>query len=305
MILIITHKEDFTADFVIEKLNTLGIHYFRFNCEDINLYNYSFENNNEFNFTIDGKSNFHSVWFRRTKLPEVNLSTEAENLFILGDYETLFSNIFRLIKTKKWLSNPVHVFDAENKILQLKNAKSIGLNIPDTIIVNNHLALKEFAKKHSQLIIKPIRQGRLKEVDGYKTIFTNKLKEEIISNIENYDLTPSIIQEYINKRYEIRVTIIGEKIFAARVNSQSNTATTIDWRKEKLPFEKYILPEDLETKCIELVKKMNLSFGAIDLIRDINGEYIFLEINPNGQWAWLEMETGLEISEAIINFLTN
>lgn len=126
----------------------------------------------------------------------------------------------------------------------------------------------------------------------------------MIETLEIYSLTPSIFQEYIEKEYELRITVVGEKVFAAKVDSQKQEETKIDWRKHKTPFQQYTLPKEISDKCVELTQKLNLSFGAIDIIKNKEGEYIFLEINPNGQWAWLDMETGLNISDEIINYLT-
>lgn len=305
MILIITHKEDFTADFVIEKLNKRNIKYFRLNCEDIHREAYNFVNENDFHFSINDIDSFTSVWFRRTKLPEIDCHNEAEKLYLLSDYETLFDNIYNLINTEKWLSNPKHIYNAENKILQLRIAKSIGFLIPETIITNSHKKLNKFSEKfQNNIIIKPIRQGRIKHEEGFKTIFTNKISLDQIKKINEFDLTPCIFQKYVNKEYEIRVTVVGEKVFSAKINSQISNDTKIDWRKEKMPFEKYDLPKDIQDKCILITKKLQLSFGAIDIIKSTKGEYVFLEINPNGQWAWLETDLGLKISDEIINYLT-
>lgn len=305
MILIITHKEDFTADFVIEKLNEQNIKYFRLNCEDLNQYNYLFDSSNNFNFSINGFSEFKSVWFRRTKLPEIETKDQGQKLFLLADYESLFDNLFNLINSDKWLSHPTYIYKAENKLYQLQKAKKIGFVIPNTIVTNNHSHLNEFALNNgNEVIIKPIRQGRIQLSDGVKTIFTNKVTSEVLENLNEYDLTPCIVQNNISKEYELRITVVGDKVFSARINSQENINTQTDWRKEKNPFFKYDLPLNVENKCIQLLKELNISFGAIDLIKDKNGNYIFLEINPNGQWAWIEMETGLNISEAIINYLT-
>lgn len=305
MILIITHKEDFTSDFVIQKLNEKNIKYFRLNCEDINEYNYSFTNTSDFKFSINGITEFNSVWFRRTKLPELETSNKQQQLFLLADFETLFDNIFILIDSKKWLSHPSFVYKAENKIYQLKLAKALGFKIPETIITNNQNELKDFIMHNNKdVIIKPIRQGRINLEDGVKTIFTNQIDKTVIENLTQYDLTPCIVQNCISKEYELRITIVGDKVFSAKVNSQENKNTLTDWRKEKNPFVIYELPTEIEQKCIQLTKKLNISFGAIDLVRDKNGDYIFLEINPNGQWAWIEMETGLKISDEIINYLT-
>lgn len=306
MILIITHKEDYTADFVIDKLNKQGIRYYRFNCEDIDNEKYLFENQNGFSFDINKINSFYSVWFRRTKLPELEIKNQAEKLYLLGDYDALLENLYFLLNTKKWLSNPQYVYQAENKLYQLKIAQQIGFNIPDTLITNQHSLLKSFIEKHKQnVIVKPLKQGRIKQGKGFKTIFTNKLNSKMIEDLETYSLTPCIFQEYIEKEYELRITVVGEKVFAAKVDSQMHEETKIDWRKHKTPFQQYNLPKEISHKCVEITHKLNLSFGAIDIIKNKDGKYIFLEINPNGQWAWLDMETGLNISDEIINYLIN
>lgn len=305
MILIITHKEDFTADFVIDKLNKRGIKYYRFNCEDIDKENYLFEKQNGFQFQVNNLNSFHSVWFRRTKLPDLKIKGEAEKLYLLGEYDALLSNLYSQLKAKRWLSHPNDVYQAENKIFQLRIAQEIGFSIPDTIITNQHSVLNEFIDKHNRnVIVKPLSQGRIKQVDGIKTIYTNRINEEIINNLASYSLTPSIYQEYIEKEYELRITVVGEKIFAAKVDSQKLDETKTDWRKQKIPFEPYLLSEAVSKKCIDLLRKLNLSFGAIDMIKSSKGDFVFLEINPNGQWAWLDMEAGLNISDEIINYLT-
>jgi len=306
MILIITHKEDFTVDFVIEKLNKRGIKYFRLNCEDIDSDTYNFENKNNFRFSLNDLDHFTSVWFRRTKLPEITSDNEAEKLYLLADYESLWDNIYSLIDTAKWLSDPKYIYRAENKILQLNVANSIGFNIPETVITNSHKKVSDFIVKFkSNVIVKPIRQGRIQQKEGFSTIFTNKLTMERIKSLNEYDLTPCIFQEYVEKEYEIRVTVVGEKVFSAKINSQMSHETRIDWRKEKMPFENYSLPADILEKCVLITKKLKLSFGAIDIIKTPKNEYVFLEINPNGQWAWLETELGLPISNEIINYLTS
>lgn len=305
MILIITHKEDFTADFVIEKLNERNIKYFRLNCEDLNAYNYLFDSDNNFIFSVNEISKFTSVWFRRIKLPEIEISDEGQKVFLLADYESLFDNLFSLLSSKKWLSLPSDIYKAENKLYQLQKAKEIGFKIPNTIVTNSHKKLSQFIlKNENNVIIKPIRQGRIQLSDGVKTIFTNQVTQEIWENLNQFDLTPCIVQNNVAKEYELRITVVGDKVFSAKINSQENENTRTDWRKEKYPFIKYELPKDIQDKCITLVKALNISFGAVDLIKDENGKYVFLEINPNGQWAWIEMETGLKISDEIINYLT-
>ncbi|MBA5791538.1 hypothetical protein H1R17_12760 [Flavobacterium sp. xlx-214] len=301
MILIITHKEDYTSDFIINKLNQKNIEYKRLNCEDIIHNIFSVDEN--LNFKIDGETNFSSVWFRRTKLPELENQNLNQKIYLLNEYEALLKNLFCTIQAK-WLSDPFSIYHAENKLIQLKIAKEIGFKIPDTLVTNSKDDLKAFYIKNAKnVIIKPLSQSKINNNNETEFIFTNVLKEEHIQKIEEYDLTPCIFQEKIDKNIELRVTVVGDKVFSAGVNSQISEYTKIDWRKEKLVFFKENIPEEVKEKCILLVRKLNLKFGAIDLIKDNNGNYIFLEINPNGQWAWIENETGLKISDAIINEL--
>ncbi|MCB0397406.1 MAG: hypothetical protein KDD36_12160 [Flavobacteriales bacterium] len=304
MILIITHKEDFTADFVIEKLNNRELPYYRLNCEELNAIDYSFGTESDFQFIIDNADKITSVWFRRTKLPDLKIINESEKLYVLGEYDALLQNIYAVLKDKIWLSYPSNVYEAESKLYQIKLAKEINFQIPETLVTNRHAYLRDFYDKHKgNIIVKPLHHGRIRYDQKIKTIFTNKLESSLIDQMDEFDLTPSIYQEYIEKEYEIRVTVVGEKVFAAKVNSQESEESKIDWRKKKAPFTCYELPAQISEKCLSLTKKLNLKFGAIDLIRKPNGEYIFLEINPNGQWVWLETEAGLKISDEIINSL--
>lgn len=135
--------------------------------------------------------------------------------------------------------------------------------------------------------------------------FTNVVPQNLIDQLEDFDLTPCIFQRNIPKKYEIRVTVIGEKVFAAAVYSQSDEEAKIDWRRKRLVFKEVQLPAEIENLCVQILKELNLGFGAIDLIKTPEGEYVFLEINPNGQWVWIENQTGQRISEAIIEYLTN
>jgi len=299
MILIITHKEDYTVDYVVNELNERKIDYYRLNCEDI------FKNDlvigNDLYPKINNKAHFKSVWFRRTRLPDLSGVSFHERNYLLNEFDSLLKNLFTLIDAK-WISEPYHIYKAENKLYQLKLAKKIGFNVPNTILSNSHTEINDFYNKNSsQIIVKPLSQSIIYNDNNFlEHIFTNLVDKTHIDNLINFDLTPCIFQQHIEKDIELRITVIGEKIFIAGVNSQIDEVTQIDWRKGELKFYETEIPKHIKTMCIELVKKLNLKFGAIDMIKDKNGNFIFLEINPNGQWVWIENETGLKISEALI-----
>lgn len=304
MILIITHKTDFTADFIINKLNNNGIPYKRFNCEDILTYPTTINYNKQFRYSILGESNYTSVWFRRTKLPDLGDIPVHQKIYLIGEIEAFVKNLFSILDAN-WLSEPFAVYRAENKLFQLKAAQNLGFAIPATIVTNSKENLISFYHKHNKnIIVKPISQTRINNANSASFIFTNKIENELIEKIEEFDLTPCIFQENVEKDYEIRVTVVGNQVFAAAVYSQGNEETVIDWRRKKLAFKAVELPESIQSLSVALVKALDLQFGAIDLIKTKSGDYVFLEVNPNGQWVWIENETGLPISNAIIKLLT-
>ncbi len=117
-----------------------------------------------------------------------------------------------------------------------------------------------------------------------------------------------MVQEYVPKDVELRVTIVGRKVFACAIHSQDSELTKHDWRKYdfgNVRHELCTLPGEVEQNLIALLRFWNLSYGAIDLVRTPDGRYVFLEINPNGQWGWIEELTGAPIAETIAETLAN
>jgi glutathione synthase/RimK-type ligase-like ATP-grasp enzyme len=265
---------------------------------------YAFEIKNIFNFSFKGQDNFTSAWFRRTKLPNIEGATEEERLYLLGEYDALIQNILSSIDCN-WLSEPRHIYFAENKTVQLRKAKELGFKVPSTLVTNDKNKVKLFYERNNgNIIIKPISRTRIDYRDQPAFIFTNVLTKDVVEALESFEVNPCILQENIKKKYEIRATVVGDKVFAASVDSQKDEATKVDWRRKKLDFKETELPKLMEQRCVQLVKELNLGFGALDLIKTEEDEYYFLELNPNGQWAWIELQTGQKISEAIINLLT-
>lgn len=119
-------------------------------------------------------------------------------------------------------------------------------------------------------------------------------------------MAPILFQEYVEKETEIRVTVIGGSVFAAEIDSQSSLEGKDDWRKAgpgSLKTNPVQLPKSLSDKCLQIVKELGLNFGTIDLIKTPNGCYVFLELNPNGQWGWLEEATGESYTDALVQNL--
>lgn len=304
MILIISHKQDFTADYVVNKLNKQNIDYYRFNTEDLFQEKILFRyNGHKFDTIIGGNHNIKSVWFRRIKLPDFSDIDVTEGEFIRNEVHSFFTNLWSILGCN-WVSIPKNVYEAENKLLQLKTARKLGFNIPNTLVTTDADEIKSFYHQNSKnIIIKSLSDNYVIQNGREKVIFTNKLKQNYIDKIYDYLNLPSIFQEYIEKKIEIRVTVVADKVFSAYVESQDNRKTKIDWRREKLKFKSFKLPREISDKCVNLISEFNLSFGAIDLILTPENEFYFLELNPNGQWAWIEFDTDQSISDSLIEIL--
>ncbi len=196
-----------------------------------------------------------------------------------------------------------------NKLNQLALAGRLGFVLPRTIVTNNPQRLIEFYEAcEGQLISKraiPLATYR----DGERTqSYTREVHRRDLAHYQAVRFSPVVFQEKISKQLELRVTVVGEKIFAAEIHSQQNNRIHTDWRHfPEFGGDRYYgvhtLPEEVAQRCRQLLKSLGLCYGAIDLILNLKGEYVFLEINPGGQWAWIEDYTGMPMSDAIAAFL--
>ncbi|SFR14225.1 ATP-grasp domain-containing protein [Desulfoscipio geothermicus DSM 3669] len=317
LILLLTNKEDLTADFVVLELQKRNIPYFRFNTEDFPYKikaGISCRNSLVNGYIDDGKNiidlkGVKSIWYRRPKraVPGENINNEFERFCRMESWyflRGLWENIDCF-----WVSHPYNLEKARSKIRQLAVAQQIGLKIPDTLVSNNPSEVKRFFEElKGEMVVKPVRSGLVRgDVKDY-VIYTSKVSVEHLEKLDGLKFAPSIFQACIPKKYDIRVTVIGEKVFPVEIHSQSNPEAVIDWRKPqdvKLEHRVHDLPVEIKTKCLQLVKFYGIQFAAIDLVLSRDGKYYFLELNPNGQWAWIEQRTGIPLTESLVDLLVN
>lgn len=317
MILFITNKQDITTDIIINKLNQRDTPYFRLNTEDIFAHTQvSFDFSDNIYHLLDTEGNVlldlddvDSVYYRRPELPGVvldNLLSEEKH-FVLNEAFYSLEGLYKLLSDRYWLNSVFSIREAENKIYQLTLAKNIGFDIPESIITSNEKDAREFILSHNNdCILKPIKSGQVGESEDSQIIFTNALDEKHIKELNRINGYPTYFQECLHKKSDIRVTVVGEQIFAAKIHSQDFDDTKVDWRKGesvKLSYSEYTLPKEVKKKCYVLLEILHLNFGAIDFVETTDDRLVFLEINPNGQWGWIEKRLGLQISDEIIRLL--
>lgn len=309
-ILIITNKSDLTSDLVVNELFNFGRKFYRFNTEDL-ISNVKFTNSIEANRSwledeiLDLKIPLHeirAVYYRRPELPNIsslNLSKE-ENTFVLNEYLFCLEGIYRSLSNAYWFNDVYSIRHSENKMFQLRLAKEIGLVIPKTLITNDYNEALKFYKSCNEFcIVKPLKSGQLGK-NSNKVIFTSSLKEFPVSK-DSINSAPLLLQEQIDKKFDIRTVIVGASHFSAKIHSQENMASRIDWRASKsIPkHSRYSLSKEIFQEVQKLMQRLDLRYCAVDFVIDFKDNIYFLEINPNGQWAWIENQLGYPIAKSI------
>lgn len=316
MILIVTNKEDLTVDYVIIELTKRGIPFFRFNTEDFPTKIFITFKHAGHEISVDIWNKYKRIdlkeikaaWYRRPGMPIISSAIYDNEYRSYATIESVavLQSLYRLLGYK-WLNHPLDIAAAESKPYQLVLAKEIGFNIPRTLITTSPNDLLCFYKLcNNRVIVKPLKQATLRGINEELVVFTSQVTTDDLKDVESIRYSPCIYQEHIEKEIDIRVTIVGNNIFAVGINSQLYEETQVDWRQGEridLPHEIYILPKDIQDKCFSIVRKFNLKFGAIDIVLAKDGNFYFLEINPNGQWAWMEERLDLKISEAIVDVM--
>ena len=314
-ILLVTTKVDVTADYVVLALEKRAADFYRLNTEDLpEAVKSSFEISKDsaawrwncFEDEVE-LSDVRAVWFRRHRLPLLDAALDSGvRDFCLRECDWFLRGAL-LASNVRWMSFPPAVAAAEAKLFQLMVARDIGFTVPQTVFTNDGSKALAFAEACGFLIAKSIRVGYIDDGAHGLEIFSNLITaKDLREQEESIRLAPVIFQEFIDKAFDVRVTVVADQIFAARIESQVVESARIDWRRsdtDTLPHARMELPSDLALRCVDLVRRLGLEFGAIDFVVDRAERYYFLEINPNGQWAWLQDRLGFDIAGAIADWL--
>jgi len=318
VILVLTNSKDGQhTDVVISKLRQQNQRVFRFDADifaDGELQLNFCTSKNLFGFEITGAdgivslADIKSVWYRRPNSLHLKLKDPVQRMYAEEEIMNLLEGLWMSMPDAFWLNNPTYLNAARKKVYQLFLAREAGFRVPKTIITNNPERVEEFFNECGGRIVFKAIQGELldygeKSFSIPATLVTNR-------HLENLDLvkhTPSLLQEFVEKAYELRITVVGDEIFPVKIEPLVDISHAVDWRypelMDKLSYSPTVLPERISAFCFWLLRKLRLSFGALDFVVGRDGKTYFLEINPNGQWYWLEDRTGLLISDAIVGML--
>jgi glutathione synthase/RimK-type ligase-like ATP-grasp enzyme len=316
-VLVITNDHDEHADAVIEELYRRAVPVFRFHPEEFtDAASISME---ICNGRIDGEIRtdgqrvaFHDIcaaWYRRSRglhapLPSLNLLHGDLENFVRVQSSATLSGLFAGLQTL-WVGQPFKLRQAEVKAVQLAEASKAGLTTPTTLISNDPERAAVFveALRDTDCAIKPLIATRVDSEEGARLPLTTILPRG--HALDSVAPAPSIFQPYIEKAYELRCVVMGERIFTAKLDSQAHESTRKDWRAGDVEqHEVFDLPERVQAGLHRLLRSFGINFASIDMIVTPEGEFVFLDLNPNGQWLWLEEELGLPLVAGMADLLT-
>jgi len=317
-VLIITHSEDNeSVTRVAEAIARKGGHTIRFDTDrypsEVRLTAYYGKSGDE-RLTLTNEAGefdlreVDSIWHRRVNLGArlpVGLDEQLRHASI-GEARAAAHGMFASLKAFR-VDQLQHIRHAENKQLQLQVARELGLDIPRTLTTNDPAAVRAFAAScESGMVTKMLSSFAIYEEGKELVVFTNAVKPEDIEDLSGLSLCPATFQELLPKSLEIRVTVVGRRVMSAAIDSQVSTRAIHDWRRDGLrmihDWQPYQLPSAVEGRVLRLMEYFSLNYGAIDIILTPD-KHVFLELNPSGEFFWLEHSPGLPISDAIADLL--
>jgi len=310
-VLVLASRYDLTCDFVVSSLCSLGVSYLRLNTEDLPAFELHLDParpllrgvSSELTFEISGEE-LAGIYFRQpTFLREASLSGRPPEEQFRRAQWAAFMRSLMVFDHCLWINHPARTYVAEHKGVQLQIATQLGFDVPRTIISNSARPVEWVAGTNDCVAVKGldtvlVREGT-SETFGYSNLFRPE-------DVHKYELrsAPMILQQGLRDKLDLRVTVVGDSVWCSSVTVQGQPIIG-DWRlaNTEAEFAKVDLPLTVIERCISLLRRLGLQFGAIDIALS-QGTYYFLEINPTGEWAWLQEALGFPIADALTQLLS-
>jgi len=237
------------------------------------------------------------VWWRRVGSPQEIPSTITDATYvdvIQNDCRAALSGLLLNEFRGTWINHPINTALAENKLVQLRAARRAGFRVPRTLVSQDPNSIRHFCERLDyKVVVKAVRGTR-------KTrMFTGLVTPALLACEDSIALCPTIYQEYIPGKQHVRTHCFGDDIHSAEIESQD-----LDWRANlNVPLTAIELPKDVRMRLRNVLKLLGLKMGVVDLKLTPEGEPVWFEINPQGQFLFVEGLTDLDLTTAFAEFL--
>ena len=327
--LIFSNKYDFSTNSVIHWLNKFAVPCLRINSDEDK---FKLKYINSSSIILEDKTtgktynllDYDSYWYRRGRLSNsiLGINDEAVQEFTRNyniETTTLTSRLnektslihFLFYKVELEIKTKLGSFfkSGLNRLQILEIAKSVGFKIPNYHIVTNTEQIKDLQAQNPAryLVSKAIDNGiYLSDKNKRYYSYTERIEKDDFG-ASAYPIYPSLILSEIKKKYELRIFYMVGEFYAMAIFSQNNDQTQTDFRKysdtkpnRNEPFQ---LPENIKEKLRTIFQKLDLNTGSVDLIVDDEGAYVFLEINPVGQFGMVSLPCNYNLEKKVAQYL--
>ncbi|MEC4813245.1 MAG: MvdC family ATP-grasp ribosomal peptide maturase [Scytonema sp. PMC 1069.18] len=317
IVLLITHSGDFfTVDRVADALSNKGAQPFRLDTDKFPLEvqlkaqfnNFGSYHKLEYNGCSISTKQVQAVWMRRIWQPQIDkeISPQFQSACVRESLAAL-GGFWDSLREAYWIDNLEQISFADNKLRQLRVASEVGLVIPPTLVTNDAEEAREFFYQVEGKMIAKLLTPLSTSMKGSPFfMYTSAVQEHDLLEAETLRYCPMVFQEQIPKDRELRVVFVNGNIFVGALDASTYVESTLDWRKansEACVWQTHELPHEVTHKIKAFMTKFGLVFGAFDFIQTPSGEYVFLEVNPTGEWGMLERDLDYSISSAIADAL--
>jgi glutathione synthase/RimK-type ligase-like ATP-grasp enzyme len=236
------------------------------------------------------------VWWRRVRPFDIDPAVRAPSARAFAASETTQAVYGMLDGLDCAWVNPRAADDtAHHKPLQWAVAQSVGLRVPRTLVTNRPEDARQFVDEIG--LGRVVFKAFIASLDAWRE--TRLVTEEDMGRLELVRLAPVIFQEYVDG-VDLRITIVGDQLFPCAIDAR-RTSYPFDMRMVvgEADVAPTVLPAGVRRGLLRLMRRLGIRYGAVDMRRTDAGDHYFLEVNPAGQWHFVEQRTGLPISEAL------
>lgn len=312
MLLVLTNSQDATANYLIPVLEQSGIRSIRLDTDTLVSRTSVSYRAGQLTICFDGSSytpaDFHNVWYRRPqrlKSPHFDDSPDAK--YVLDEWAEAIEGFLAHIPKRRWMNHPPFNALASHKLEQLSTAQSLGFRIPESLVTQDEGTLREFFRQHNgRIIVKPMASGYIERPseDADSLIYTNPVQLTDLDDLTDLASCPTLFQRFIDKTSDVRITVVDNACHAVElIGKTADGLQRCDIRRdnmENVDYREFALPRAVHENVRRLMDHYALRFAAIDMVVDADGEWFFLEVNPNGQWAWLDLEGVTNIASSFV-----
>lgn len=313
MILIISHEQDLHTKAVLDELRRQGAP-----AELLNLARFPVETRLTValadgaaapprrTLTVDGRpldlDEVRVIWWRRPQPFELDpaVSGRDDRQFAYGECHCAFAGLWLTLDRAFWINHPTRDDEAARKLHQLHLVRRLGLRAPRSCITNDPAEARAFAQAEG--LTRTIYKAFSATESAWRE--TRLLQPAEAALLDQVAHAPVIFQEYIEAEVDLRITVVGDQIFAAAIESQA-TSYKVDFRMtmHEAAIHPHVLPDAVADSLRRLMAELGLVYGAIDMRLTPAGEYVFLEVNPAGQWLFVEQRTGQPITRTLAELM--